>query len=68
MVWTCPCNTKSVSRLEIKLSGIEVVLNSRWLDLAVGKKSSFECCAAECGVSYCDVQESDLSGRISLTT
>lgn len=38
MVWTCPCNTKSVSRLEIQLSEIEVVLNSRWLILAVEKK------------------------------
>jgi len=38
MVWTCPCSTESVSKLEIQLSEIEVVLNSRWLVLAVEKK------------------------------
>lgn len=38
MVWTCACNPKSVPRLEIQLSKIEVVLNSRWMILTVEKK------------------------------
>lgn len=41
---------QSVSSLERQLSKIEVVLNSRWLVLAIEKNLPFENCAAECEV------------------
>lgn len=42
---------QSLSNLERQLSKTEVVLNSRWLILAIGKNLPFENCAAECGVT-----------------